>query len=427
MPAGENPEQTKRKRERAKPDADVPVGADLSENAAAPDDSAEPDPDEAPLDEIDKLLEQVDAMEVQQTERRAPSDRPVEFVPRDASRPAGLLEGKVVAMHGAHFRAQVGDRTLFVHLARKLLIRERRFQHPVSVGDDVWLQPIPTEGETEPQAQLVAIRERRTQLSRPAVGRGGRTGRHAHRRKQRHGGATRDKSGTPEQVMVANVDQVLVTVACTASDELRINLIDRFLVAAARNGLDAVIVFNKADLIPHRRDEYAEVLALYESLGYRALLTSVVTGPEPGGTEGIAVLRAALQGHTSVFAGPSGVGKTSLLNRVEPGMHLRVGPVNRKTGRGRHTTTAVTLLPLADGGGFIVDTPGIREFGLHDIDPADVDAFYSEIAAAAQACAYRDCSHTGREPGCAVIEATEAGRIDWRRYDSYLALRASLE
>ena len=389
-----------------------------------------PDKDDAsehaPVDKIDELLEEVDAREVQEMERRPPSERPVHFVSRDVPLPEGLVEAKVISVAGAHFRARIsgkeshGPRTYFVHLARKLLIQKRTLAHPVSVGDDVWLRPVPTEGAEEEQAQLVAVRQRRTQLSRPAVG-----GRHRGHRHKRRGGATRGKEEMPEQVMVANLDRVLVTVACEPDDEIRINLVDRFLVAAARNDLEAAVIFNKADLLsPARREEYTELLALYRRLGYPALLASAVATP-PGGGEGLEALRELLRGRTSVFAGQSGVGKTSLLNALEPDLRLRVAPVNRKTGRGRHTTTTVSLLPLSFGG-YIVDTPGIREFGLQDLAADEVDAFYPEIAEASEACAFRNCSHTGREPDCAVIAAVEAGTVDRRRYESYLSLRDSL-
>ncbi|MGE3850659.1 MAG: ribosome small subunit-dependent GTPase A [Planctomycetota bacterium] len=381
--------------------------------------AAEPEHEEPSFrDVIDEregaLIDEEDRIDRVNAERVVPSDRPVSFLeagPLAADElPEGTIEGRVISMHGDHFRVQTagatGPATWLVHLARKLLIRERRFRHPVAVGDDVAILPVATTGTTgadEPQAQLVAIRERRTWLSRPS----------AKHSKRRHDVYKDDI----EQVMVVNVDQLVVVM--TASEEIgvvRTNLIDRFVVAAERGGMRAVVVINKQDLIPaEQAEDYEEVIGLYRGLGYLAALTSATTGA------GIDQLREWLTGRTTVFAGPSGVGKSSLLNAVQPGLELRVSDVNRKTGRGRHTTTAVQLLPLAVGG-WVVDTPGIREFGLHELRPQDAWKYFPEIEAAAAHCEFADCSHTGKERGCAVVAAMEDGEISDRRYDSFLAM-----
>lgn len=355
--------------------------------------------------EEDELLDEEDRIERMRTDRLIPKDRPITFGPAPAETlPAGAIEARVISLHRGHFRAFADGQVYFVHLAKRMLIRERKYHTPVAVGDAVIVVPLPVlTANAEPRAQLVHVMERTTVLSRPAA-------RHRKRRK----GAAEDV----EQLMVANVD--LAVIVYPGKDELRSHLIDRLLIAAERGGLAHLVVFNKADLMGERRSEFEAALAEYAELGTPGLITSAVTG------EGVAQLRDHIHNRISVFVGHSGVGKSSLLNAIQPGLHLRIGELNRKTGRGTHTTTAVQLLPLTIGG-YVVDTPGIREFGLHDLSPDDVFKYYAEIAEAADRCRFRNCTHTGREPGCAVSEAVEAGTVSRSRYRSFLALFASLE
>lgn len=229
----------------------------------------------------------------------------------------------------------------------------------------------------------------------------------------RHGGklARRAAGGRDaEQVVAANVDQ-LVAVASAASPPLNRRLLDRLIVSAENGEMAATVCINKIDLA----DAAVEpVLALYRSLGYGALATSALTG------EGIEALRETLRGKTSVLAGASGVGKSALLMAVQPGLQLRVGEVSAATGKGRHTTTAVSLLPL-DFGGYVVDTPGIREFALWDLAREDLQHCFPELRALFGQCRFADCSHL-TEPGCAV----EAGAIAPERYESYRHIYESL-
>ena len=223
-----------------------------------------------------------------------------------------------------------------------------------------------------------------------------------------------------QQVIVANVDQVLI-VAAWREPAFWPELVDRYLIAAARYNLAPIICINKIDLADEDADEAAELartVAAYRQAGYPVLPTSARTG------DGLAALREALAGRTTALAGLSGVGKSSLLSAVEPGLNLRTSEVSSRRHEGRHTTTQVTLHPLA-AGGFVADTPGIREFGLSGLRGCDLPRFYPEIAAEAEACAYADCSHT-REPGCAVKAAVRAGRIAAVRYDSYRKIRHGL-
>lgn len=215
-----------------------------------------------------------------------------------------------------------------------------------------------------------------------------------------------------EQVIVANVDQVIPVVAA-AFPEPKWELLDRYLAAAESRDLPSLILLTKLDLVG--REILDEAVAEYEQIGYRVILTSARTG------EGIEELRDALRDRTSVVVGKSGVGKSSILNAVEPGLGLRVNEVSEVTSKGKHTTTHLELFKLAFGGA-IVDTPGMREFGLWEVDDADLGANFREMQPYLGQCRFgMDCQHT-HEPGCAVKAAVAAGAISERRYESYLRM-----
>ncbi len=219
------------------------------------------------------------------------------------------------------------------------------------------------------------------------------------------------------QVLVANVDQVIITVAAT-DELLRPGLIDRYLVAAAMGGLDAHIVINKIDL-PDDEDRgfIGDIAAMYRNLDYLVVLTSCVTG------EGIDELRDLLREKLSVFSGHSGVGKTSLLNLLLPGLHEKTAELSEQSQRGIHTTTRSTLFELPEGG-FIADTPGVREFGLFQFDPADLHTYFPDFVAFADACRFPSCTHS-HEPGCAVKDAVAREDIHPLRYRNYLQILES--
>jgi ribosome biogenesis GTPase len=214
-----------------------------------------------------------------------------------------------------------------------------------------------------------------------------------------------------EQVIVANAE-LLVAVTSLASPRLNRRLLDRFLVIAESAGLESLVVLNKTDLV--RVDDWAGVAAAYRSAGYPIAPTSAIRG------EGVEPLRTAIAGRLAVFAGASGAGKSSLLNAIDPGLGLRVREVNAKTGKGRHTTTNVTLFPLPEGT-LVADTPGFRELGLWRIDAEDLDTLFPEFEEPARRCRFRGCSHIP-EPGCAVRAAVDSGIIDRERYESYVRL-----
>ena len=218
-----------------------------------------------------------------------------------------------------------------------------------------------------------------------------------------------------EQIVVSNIDTVVV-VASAKRPELTPRLIDRFLVAAESREITAVIVVNKVDL--DAENERAPMVDGYRALDYTVLETSATTG------EGIDTLRASLKDHTSVLMGHSGVGKSALANALHPKLKLRTGDVHDQTGKGMHTTTTVSLLRLP-WGGYVVDTPGIREFGLWDLEPRDITFCFREMADRVQSCRFNDCGHE-HEPGCAVKAAVDSGEIMRWRYESYLKILETL-
>jgi ribosome biogenesis GTPase len=226
----------------------------------------------------------------------------------------------------------------------------------------------------------------------------------------RHGVLTR-ASRRREHVLVANVDQVVIAVSLSEPD-LKPHLIDRYLATARRGGLTPVICLNKADLV--ETVDCQPLVGAYSQLGITTILTSATTGL------GIDRLRAALAGRESVFAGQSGVGKSSLLNAVQPGLGLRVRSISSSTEKGRHTTTTAELIRL-DGGGWVVDTPGVRQLQLWDVHPGEVEEFFPELHPFVPHCVFPDCTHT-HEDHCAVKRAVARRLVSSRRYTSYLGL-----
>ncbi len=222
-----------------------------------------------------------------------------------------------------------------------------------------------------------------------------------------------------EQIIVANVDLVAPVMAA-AQPAPKWNLLDRYLVSAESSGLHAVIVVTKMDLLTDlERKEIEMELDIYRRAGYPVILTSAVTA------EGLTALREAMHEKMTVFMGKSGVGKTSLLNAIQPGLGLRVNEVNDKTGKGKHTTTFLEMFSL-DFGGSLVDTPGMREFGLWEIDGSELAEYFPEISPFIGRCRFGlGCSHD-HEPGCAVRRAVMQGEVSEQRYRSYLLLREEL-
>jgi ribosome biogenesis GTPase len=214
-----------------------------------------------------------------------------------------------------------------------------------------------------------------------------------------------------EDVLVANLDQLMITF-CHGRPVLNTRLLDRFLVIAEHEDIDPVIVMNKADL---REPNDLSWRQAYESIGYPILAVSARTG------EGMDALAGALQGKISAFVGPSGVGKSSLINRILPDLDLNIASVSDHHGKGRHATRVASLYSLPRGG-FLADTPGIRELGTWALPIEHLDRCFPELRTYRALCTFRSCSHT-HEPQCAVVDAVNAGKVDRERYESYVRLR----
>lgn len=221
-----------------------------------------------------------------------------------------------------------------------------------------------------------------------------------------------------EDVLIANVDQVLLVFAC-AAPEFHARMLDRYLVISEFNELDTVIIANKVDLVGVEQAQ--AMFAPYEAIGYPVLYTSIKTGI------GIVELRSRLAERISVVTGKSGVGKSSLLNAVQPELGLATSAISATLNKGRHTTTVAELIPLDQpGGGYVADTPGIREIGLWRIPRDELDWCFREFRPVLGECDFNNCTHD-HEPGCAVREAVEQCGISSERYESYLRLQAELQ
>lgn len=218
--------------------------------------------------------------------------------------------------------------------------------------------------------------------------------------------------GLYEQVIIANPDQAVFVFAC-ADPAPRLRMLDRFLIIAEQQNIPPLIVANKADLAPRR--EAKDLFAHYPSLGYTLIFTSAHK------KRGIRRLRRLLHGKVSVLAGPSGTGKTSLLNVIQPGLGLDVREVSQATGKGKHTTVVRQMFPIK-GGGYVGDTPGLKALALWDIEPEELDAYFPELRDLVAQCQFSSCTHM-QEPGCAVLAALEAGKVHPERYESYVRLR----
>ena len=221
-----------------------------------------------------------------------------------------------------------------------------------------------------------------------------------------------------ERIVAANVDQVLVVFAA-AKPEPHVRMLDRFLVIAEGNDIPARIIFNKVELVggPSGVDAIARD---YESAGYDVHRTSVKA------KIGLDELRGVLAGKTSALTGPSGVGKSSLCNALFPGLDLRTAEISESVNKGRHTTVGALLVPIPDAlGGFVVDTPGLREVGMWGLPPGNLDRCFPEFRPFLGLCRFDNCSHD-HEPKCAVRDAVESGSVSRQRYESYLKLRLEL-
>lgn len=304
--------------------------------------------------------------------------------PRIAASPQGALEnstGTVVEIATGLYTVDTSRGRYVCTLRKSLLVEHSGYSNMLAVGDRVMISH-----NGHKQGMVDEILPRRSALSRPDP-----------------------MNVYKQQVIVANVDQLLI-VAAWRNPGFWPELVDRYLIGAMRHNLAPIIAINKVDLAEEPWD-LEGVAQAYRLAGCQVILTSAVQG------RGLDELRTVLAGRTTALAGLSGVGKSSLLSAVEPGLNLRVGEVSERKHEGRHTTTQSSLHPLA-AGGFVVDTPGMREYGLAGLGKADLLQFYPEFAAHAHGCEYANCTHT-REPWCGVKSAMRAGRLSRMRLESY--------
>ncbi len=289
-----------------------------------------------------------------------------------------IVDGTVIAVHGPLVRVQVGDDTLVVASRRRLNWEGGTPSAArLVVGDGVTLEMRGEDGV------IVAVHARRNSLLRKAP------------MKNR------------AQILAANVDQALLIFAAV-EPEPKPGLLDRFLVACHLAGIEAVITINKID---QGLDRVEQWLPAYEEIGYRVLRVSARTG------WGLGVFKRLLVDRTTLFCGPSGAGKSSLLNAVYPGFRLKIGSLSESTGKGRHTTSMAELMPLPYGG-FVVDTPGLKEFGVWDATTEELEGAFPEIAGKTGSCRFSNCTHQ-HEPECAIREAVESGEIAESRLKSF--------
>lgn len=218
--------------------------------------------------------------------------------------------------------------------------------------------------------------------------------------------------GEYQQIIIANPDQAVFVFSC-AQPEPKLGMLDRFLVIAEKQGIPAIIVANKIDLVT--KESAKELFGHYDVLGYPVFFTSALTG------QGIPEFKGQLAGKISVLAGPSGVGKSSLLNRVLPHLNLEAREVSQATQKGRHTTVSREMYSLAEGG-YVADTPGLKALALWDIEPEELDGYFPEMRSLVEHCQFSDCTHV-HEPDCAVQTAVAEGKVHPERYQSYLRMR----
>ncbi|MCC5933092.1 MAG: ribosome small subunit-dependent GTPase A [Candidatus Cyclonatronum sp.] len=305
-----------------------------------------------------------------------------------------MKRGRIIKSTGKWYKVMPFEENAEViscQIPGKFRLQELQQTNPIAVGDLVSFRVL-----EDGSGMIEDIEARKNKISRKAT----------HGRKG-------------EQILVSNVDQAFV-VQAVQQPQFRTGFIDRFIISAEAHHIRPIIILNKTDLgTDEDADLVADLIKIYDALSYQLILTSIYDD------ESIEELRSLMKDRTSVFIGPSGTGKTSLLNTIQPGMNRTVAAVSTFSNKGKHTTTFAELIPL-DFGGFLADTPGIREFGLVGFDLNEISGFFPEMRILQQNCRFYNCTHL-HEPGCAVMEAFGKGKIAASRYDSYISIYESLE
>ena len=302
-----------------------------------------------------------------------------------------LKEGLVTKSTGSRYRVICDGEEFECRIKGKLRIKGIRTTNPLSVGDIVYFTVQDELSEEGKQMGIVSqLKERKNYIIRKSV----------NLSKESH-------------IIAANIDQAFIVVTVNYP-VTTLNFIDRFLVTAEAYNIPAVLIFNKIDLYNDAEMEKVnEWFGTYHEIGYKCIGTSVETG------QGLNELKELMHNQTSVFVGNSGVGKSSLINIIDPSLELKTNTISDAAHKsGKHTTTFSEMFEL-EMGGYIIDTPGIRSFGMIDMKNDDVSHFFPEIFKTSDACKFNNCTHT-HEPGCAVKEAVETGDIAYSRYNNYL-------
>jgi ribosome biogenesis GTPase len=302
-------------------------------------------------------------------------------------------EATVVKHTGSHYLlARLPQWDLFPAVLRgKIRLKGSSATNPVAVGDVVTFEAEDTEVTQENPAVITSVKPRKNYIIRKST----------NLSRQSH-------------IIAANLDRAFI-IATIDYPEIKLPFLDRILVTCEVYNVPVTIVLNKVDLY---RESHAEMLEafhdIYEGAGYPVIEVSALTG------EGVEELREACKGHVSLFSGVSGVGKSSLIKALDPSLDPRVGEISEAHVQGKHTTTFYEMYALSSGG-FIVDTPGLRGFGLVDLKKEEIALYFPEMLKASENCRFTPCTHT-HEPGCAVKEAVENGEISYERYSSYLGM-----
>ena len=293
------------------------------------------------------------------------------------------MHGLVIKNTGSWYTVLTDDGQLLeCKVKGNFRIKGIRSTNPVAVGDGVTVNS---------EGWIIDIDDRRNYIIRKSI----------NLSKQSH-------------IIAANVDQTLLVVTVNYP-QTSTTFIDRFLASAEAYRVPVILVFNKTDLLDADEARYQQMLiTLYETIGYQCSAISAETG------EGVEELKKILPGKMTLLSGNSGVGKSTLINRLVPGVNLRTAEISDAHNAGQHTTTFSEMIPL-EGGGWLVDTPGIKGFGTFDMEPEELTSYFKEIFHFSKDCRFSNCTHT-HEPGCAVLKALEDHYIAQSRYQSYLSM-----